>query len=415
MARRVLLHIGTPKTATTYLQDVLFRNQDVLAKHGVHYPGDRFDSQFRAGLDLVRREWGGLEDEVVGEWDAMAARTRELDGTVIISNEILAGATAEQAARALASFGGAEVHLVLTVRDLARQIPAEWQETVKHYNTETYADYLRIIMSREGRSADLFWRVQDLPDILGRWAAELPPERVRLVTLPLSGAAQDVLLNRLVEVFELQDVPLAYGSNRTNAGLGVAETAMIRLVNERIVRGPDIEYAHFIREILAHRQLADRTSRVGSPRLMLPPDVQPWVDGVVEDWLARLGTVGYTVVGDLEELKGGVAPGHVVPEYVDPDTADQREVLSAAIESIAALLYEGSRFMVSDNDRRLEIRRLRRELDHERSIPLRSRLRKSVASRLDATSPGRSALSAYRRLRGSTATVDARGRSSRDA
>jgi hypothetical protein len=270
-------------------------------------------------------------------------------------------------------------------------------------------------MSREGRSADLFWRVQDLPDILGRWAAELPPERVRLVTLPLSGAAQDVLLNRLVEVFELQDVPLAYGSNRTNAGLGVAETAMIRLVNERIVRGPDIEYAHFIREILAHRQLADRTSRVGSPRLMLPPDVQPWVDGVVEDWLARLGTVGYTVVGDLEELKGGVAPGHVVPEYVDPDTADQREVLSAAIESIAALLYEGSRFMVSDNDRRLEIRRLRRELDHERSIPLRSRLRKSVASRLDATSPGRSALSAYRRLRGSTATVDARGRSSRDA
>src|SRR4051812_27828405 len=33
MARRVLLHIGTPKTATTYLQDILFRNQDVLAKH----------------------------------------------------------------------------------------------------------------------------------------------------------------------------------------------------------------------------------------------------------------------------------------------------------------------------------------------------------------------------------------------
>ena len=400
MARRVLLHIGTPKTATTYLQDILFRNQDVLAKHGVHYPGERFDAHFRAGLDLIRREWGGLEDQVVGEWDAMAARARELDGTVIFSNEILAGATAEQAARALGSFGDAEVHLVLTVRDLARQIPAEWQETVKHYNTETYAEYLRIIMSRQGRSADLFWRVQDLPDILERWAADLPPERVHLVTVPLNGAGHDVLLDRLVDVFGLGDVPLAYESDRTNASLGVPETAMIRLVNERIVRGPDIEYAHFIREILAHRQLADRTRRVGSPRLVLPPDAQPWVADVVEDWLALLGQRGYTVAGDLEELKGGVLPGHVVPEYVDPDTADQRDLLSSAVESIAAMLYEGSRFMVAENDLRQEVRRLRAELAGERAIPLGSRLKGRVAARLSDTAPGRKALAAYRRLRG---------------
>lgn len=399
MARRVLLHIGTPKTATTYLQDILFHNQDVLAKHGVHYPAERFDSHFRAGLDLIRREWGGLEDEVVGEWDALAARTRSLDGTVILSNEILAGATADQAARALASFGDAEVHVVLSVRDLARQIPAEWQETVKHYNTETYAEFLRIVMSREGRSADLFWRVQDLPDILDRWARDLPPERVHLVTVPRSGSRHDVLLGRLIEAFGLDDVPLAHGSDRTNASLGVPETAMIRLVNERIVRGPDIEYAHFIREVLAHRQLADRTRRVGSPRLVLPPDVRPWVDEVVDEWVELLGSRGYVVVGDLAELKGGVLEGHVVPEYVDPDSADQREVLSSAVESIAALLYEGSRFMVGETDLRRETKRLRDELAAERAIPLRARVKGRVAARLDGTTPGRTALAAYRRLR----------------
>jgi hypothetical protein len=406
MARRVLLHIGTPKTATTYLQDILFRNSDVLAKHGVHYPARRFDAHFRAGLDLIRREWGGLEDEVVGDWDALAATARSLDGTVIISNEILAGATAEQAARALGSFGDAEVHLVLTVRDLARQIPAEWQETVKHYNTETFAEFLRVIMSGEGRSADLFWRVQDVPDILDRWAGDLPPERVHLVTLPLSGSRHDVTLARLVEVFGLEDVPLAYESDRTNASLGVPETAMIRLVNERVVRGPDIEYAHFIREILAHRQLSDRTSRVGSARLVLPPEHQEWVDGVVDDWITRLGARGYAVTGDLAELKGGVVPGHVVPEFVDPDTADRREMLSAAIESIVAMLYEGSRFMVAENDLRHEVGRLRAELAAERSIPLASRIRGRVGARLEGTRPGRTALASYRRLR---------GRSSREA
>ncbi|WP_459986268.1 hypothetical protein [Nocardioides sp. AN3] len=406
MARRVLLHIGTPKTATTYLQDVLFRNSDVLARHGVHYPAERFDAHFRAGLDLIRREWGGLEDEVVGDWDALSATARSLDGTVIVSNEILAGATAEQAARARASFGDAEVHLVLTVRDLARQIPAEWQETVKHYNKETYAEFLQIIMSREGRSADLFWRVQDVPDILDRWVGDLPPQHVHLVTVPLSGAPHDVLLSRLLDVFGLGEVPLAYESDRTNASLGVPETAMIRLVNERVVRGPDIEYAHFIREMLAHRQLADRTRRVGSPRLVLPPDLQPWADGVVDDWITRLSAGGYAVTGDLAELKGGVLEGHVVPTYVDPDAADQREMLSSAVESIVALLYEGSRFMVAERDLHREVRRLRDELAAERAIPLASRIKGRVAARLDGTAPGRTALAGYRRLR---------GRSSREA
>jgi hypothetical protein len=99
-------------------------------------------------------------------------------------------------------------------------------------------------------------------------------------------------------------------------------------------------------------------------------------------------------------------PGHVVPAYVDPDTADQREMLSSAVESIVALLYEGSRFMVAEHDLRREVRRLRDELAAERAIPLASRIKGRVAARLDGTGPGRTALAGYRRLR---------GRSSREA
>ena len=35
-----------------------------------------------------------------------------------------------------------EIHVVLSARDLVRQIPAEWQENVKHRRTKTYADFL---------------------------------------------------------------------------------------------------------------------------------------------------------------------------------------------------------------------------------------------------------------------------------
>ncbi|MDH2412936.1 hypothetical protein [Nocardioides sp. CER19] len=403
MAGRVLLHIGTPKTATTYLQDILFRNRDVLEKHDVHYPADHFDAHFRAALDLTRREWGGLEDEVVGEWDALAARTRSLDGTVIISNEILAGATAEQAARAVASFGDAEVHIVVTVRDLGRQIPAEWQETVKHYNTETYAEFLRIIRADEGRSADLFWRVQRLPEILERWTGDLPPERVRLVTAPPPGAAPDVLLGRLEEAFEIDEIPLAYESNRTNAGLGVAETALIRLVNERVDRTlPDIKYRYLVREVLAHRQLAERTTRTGSSRVTLPPDYQPWAEELAENWIGRLSAAGYAVTGDLADLRP--TPPRV--EYVDPDHADPRELLAAAVESIMALIHEGSRMIVEEEELREELHHARAELEVQRSIPLRRRVREKAFDTLNGSAAGQKALATYRR---------ARGRSSREA
>ena len=63
---RVLLHVGTPKTGTSYLQDVLFRNRDHLEARGILYAADRFDAHFLAALDLMRLPWGGLEKEAVG-------------------------------------------------------------------------------------------------------------------------------------------------------------------------------------------------------------------------------------------------------------------------------------------------------------------------------------------------------------
>ena len=64
-------------------------------------------------------------------------------GTRVVSHEILAGADQDAVRRALESFPEHEAHVVLTVRDLGRQIPAEWQERVKHRARRDFAAYLR--------------------------------------------------------------------------------------------------------------------------------------------------------------------------------------------------------------------------------------------------------------------------------
>src|SRR5690606_37313287 len=101
--KRVFLHVGTPKTGTSFLQDVLFQNRSTLRDAGINYPASRFDGQFLAALDLMRLPWGGLEQEAVGAWEQLAEEARSWSGTTIISHEIFAHASSPQVKRALDS------------------------------------------------------------------------------------------------------------------------------------------------------------------------------------------------------------------------------------------------------------------------------------------------------------------------
>jgi hypothetical protein len=407
MTQKVILHVGTPKTGTSYLQDVLHRNRATLAGHGILYPADRFDAHFLAALDLMRLPWGGLEREAVGAWDDLARRVRGWPGhTAIISHEILAAASRAQVGRALSSLGMArasdvEVHLVLSVRDLVRQIPAEWQENVKHRSAMSYQRFLARITdpSRNSRIASWFWSVQEIPEILDRWGADLPPERIHLVTVPSPGGAPDLLWKRFAQAFGLEGIDLELGVERVNPSLGVPETALIRRINRsanRVVEPAD--YRPLVRELLAHQTLS---RRVTSPRLSLPPEHVPWVREREAAFVAEIESRGYDVVGDIHDLRGN--PG--LHPYVDPDRPRERDVAGAAVDAIKALLLETSRM-------RAEESRLREELEETREALRRSylrpsyRLREKAVLAISKSRGGRGLLGVYRL---------ARGRSSRSA
>ena len=264
---RVLVHVGAPKTGTSFVQDVLWLNRESLAEQGVLYPADRFDEHFLAALDLMQLQWGGLEQQAVGAWDRLAGHVREWRGTAIVSHEILATASRQQVRRALDSFGDAEVHVVLSARDLVRQIPAEWQENLKHRRTLGYRAFLDTITDgrRSSELASWFWGVQEVPDILDRWGGSLPPERVHLVTVPKPGADPGLLWQRFASVFGLDAAALAPDTTRANPSLGVPETALLRRVNRRVNQGVLVgdDYRLFVRELLAHQTLSRRNESAG--------------------------------------------------------------------------------------------------------------------------------------------------------
>ena len=52
----------------------------------------------------------------------------------------------------------AEVHVILTARDIGRQVPAEWQQLVRARGRSTYEHYMG---SLRNSPTSPFWHIQD--------------------------------------------------------------------------------------------------------------------------------------------------------------------------------------------------------------------------------------------------------------
>ncbi len=395
MTKRVLLHVGAPKTGTSFVQDILFSNRDALRKHGILYPAARHDSHFLAALDLMELPWGGLEGEAVGAWDRLAAEVREWPDTAIISHEILGTASRVQVARAIESLSGSdtEIHIVFSARDLVRQIPAEWQENVKHRRTKTYGRFLENLRDpqRSAEVAQWFWGVQEIPDVLDRWGDAVPRERVHLITVPPPGSSPTLLWERFAGVFGIDPTEFT-PSSKSNTSLGVPESAMIRRLNMRLNDSlPNHHYRAFVREMVVHRNLSQRP---GSQRLSLPEEAYRWASDLGRSWVSELALRGYDVVGTLDDL----VPGDPLP-YVDPDHGDEEQVADAALDALAIMTKETAKLRDVEIELHGVIEDLMGQLDRFHATRTYKAKERLVA--MSRTNPlARAGLAVYRRLRG---------------
>jgi hypothetical protein len=344
MTRVVRLHIGAPKTGTTYIQTRLGRNTKTLADHGVHFPStSRFArpelSQFRAALDLTEQDWGGASGHAEGAWDALMRRTRRLDGNVIISHEILAPAQPRMIERAMNDLAGSEVHVVYSARDLARQLAAAWQESVKQGRVWTFRKFLR--RSRMGKP--FMMQAFDIPDVLSSWGLVVPPERIHLVVVPArryDGAdLVDTLWTRMCQALEIDPAWAPVDSEATNESLGVAETQVLRRLNQALGRkvAREGEYDGLLRRMVADGTLFPRRS---AP-VTLRPDNFDWVEERTERSLDWIVASGIDVIGDLDELR----PQRPDPDqrWNNPDRVRKRAITRAAISALSSMTAEAAR------------------------------------------------------------------------
>lgn len=190
MSRRIVLHVGSPKCGSTFLQKTLLRNRKVLASHGVAYPHDGGAHPGNAAPlgQLDRATYDGFFEGGMH--------------TVILSHEDLYSTSRRGASLAeMVRQDGAQLRLLAFIRPFSEFVFGDYSQFMKQF----FEQFLQDRRPYGGQSFDEFAlrRVISLKPatFLNRWRAQMggapltlgSHKAIRTVVTDLLGA--DVELN----------------------------------------------------------------------------------------------------------------------------------------------------------------------------------------------------------------------------
>lgn len=353
MTRTCYLHVGLPKTGTSFLQSILRQSRPALAARGLGLVPDQRGAPFQLMLAVC--------DALSPDMDpprafTALARFREEVATAgwdrtLTSQELLGAAEPGQVATLLEALPGYETHVIVTVRDLAGFLPSAWQQHVKARGVlpfETYLDEFAAPGDAVPHPA------YDLRGVLDRWSTSVPPERMHIVTVPKPGTSELVLLERFCRVLDIDPTDLNTEAPASNASLGMVQAELLRRVNVELgdrLPHPRAGYREQGKGFLAEMVLGPQRGAVAR----LPHRMIDWCEQASRSMIARLSGSGFDIVGDLSDL----VPDRSAFTDADRDVSE-RDIASAATSALADVLMHRSAETAELQQLRTRIRELRR-------------------------------------------------------
>ena len=327
MTPTIHLHIGEPKSGTTFLQGVMRQNRVELRRRGLLVPGHR--EQIKAAHSTIRDKADRTR------WKELAATMLAWSGTgAVISMETLCRAEPASIRATVAAFGSAHVRIVITARDLVRTLPAQWQQSTQHRKTWSWHEYYSAVV--DGRTSAPasrnFWSQHDLQRMVEQWSDVVPRDRISVVTLPHRGGEPTVLWRRFATALDLEPDGIEMVSP-SNESLGVPSAELLRRLNLLLEQSDlsDKEYGSLVRSLIVRTILAPRRSH--ETRVRLPESAAEWATGEAERIIGAVEAAGVQVIGDLADLR---------PQFDDLEGKHsepvEESVTDAAVDAIRGLV-----------------------------------------------------------------------------
>ncbi|HET6910568.1 MAG TPA: hypothetical protein VFH54_14615 [Mycobacteriales bacterium] len=301
----VLLHVGPHKTGTTALQNALHASRAELRRNGVTYPGR--DPQHRRAARAVTGGKALLGERPIRmrEWDQVVRETgRRGRSRVVISSECFDLATDEVAQRIASDLGRSRLHVLVTVRPLAKILPSTWQEQIRYRDATPYDEWLRETLDRapDRPPTSIFWRRQHHDLLVDRWVRTVGADRVTV--LVADEAEPDLLLRNVEQMLALPSGLLAAETGQVNRSLSAVEAELVRALNVRSSgQGwPDAVYRRYVLTGLLNYLQRERIPGPDEPRLTLPDWAGEQAAALGQAAAAEIAASGARVIGDLQSL-----------------------------------------------------------------------------------------------------------------
>lgn len=231
--KEIILHIGPHKTASTYIQNQLHDNKDILADCGLTYPATFYEDHGHHILarSIYRKTYDDNFHSQLNELNA-------LEDTVILSSEDFDKLSINDIRTSKIMLHEVPARIVYYFRSPSDRLISLWQEKIKFgYDEDLYSFMFT------HQQNPVISRYINSCLTLDDWANVFGMENIYIIDYAWS-ISQNCLANSIFGALDLPCVLLEHGKN-TNSMLNLKEVELLRAINtialkHEIHRGPKL-------------------------------------------------------------------------------------------------------------------------------------------------------------------------------
>lgn len=337
----VLLHIGVHKTGTTAVQSALMTCRPFLDTWKVRYPGIT-RAQHKIAVAGANRSLGWKDRGAFApqpkKWKKFLREAREYDGITVLSSEFLAESNVDTITNMINDLGPDRVHVVVTLRNLAKIMPSAWQQFLKGGYTFGYEEWLGNILTDGKRDANakLFWARHQHDEVVQRWSSVVGSNQMSVVVVDES--VREGIFWDFEEMLGLpKNTLVEHQGSESNRSMTIAETEFLRKINEEIaptMQWP--EYRMLIRRGLIKGMVETRTPEPDEAKLPTPQWALDRAAAISAPMCDAIEASGVHIRGNMEVLRARLnGPEHVV---IDENTPLPVAAVSAGLAGVIRVI-----------------------------------------------------------------------------
>ena len=303
MTRRVVIHIGPPKTGSTTLQDALRDNRDDLKRAGIRYAGSGTQSSAAAMWATRRKDRTTGRQVPASAWKQLLKEINDsIESTVVVSSEWFAAATSAQIRTISQELPGAEYQIVIALRSLDRILPSRWRQNVIEGATYSFTEWLELIFSPNTNPyGTRFWHQHRHDELVQRWG-EVFGQRA-ITAICVDDADPDRLLRHMESLIGAEEGALGSSRHVRNVSLDGVTVEGIRRFNvlaEEYGVPPELRYLAVTRGAVP--QIEQHVQSDGSTAGRVPAQYADRCVAESTRIVEGLRASGATILGTLDAL-----------------------------------------------------------------------------------------------------------------